>query len=556
MKISNTLFYFLFILFFGYNISAKSIPEQIFCPDDITISCCQDYNNLDITGDPAKNNLQFNYFTKVDSVGIDECREGLIKRIWTGHNALGSFDCTQYITMERTNQFSGNINWPNDWAGNCGDDIPYSEPEYDIGFCDQIGHTFKDDTFRFVEGACVKILRNWRVIDWCIYEPNSGSNNGIIEHTQVFMIVDNQTPEINECSDRTISALNQNCTANFSLTKTASDNNCGNDSPLKWVYEIDLNNDWNIDSTGTINEQTAILDLYQVPVGTHKIKWKVFDGCANVETCMETITVIDGKPPTLFCYLSTTYNLMQNEGEADTLRYAAKNFVKDAYDNCTDKENIIFSYTSDPKDSVRSFTCWDLGFQFLRIFAIDEAGNSDFTSVLVRIGINGSCSFNSISGSVTNMANQPIEGINIGLQGNGHLYLIDKTNNSGQFSFPYKESEIKPKIKFISGKNTSPQIDMNDIKITIDYLLGKTSLDDYQMFSADVNNDNKVSIADIRLMKQLLLGKVKYDEISNPARFFIRDLSTTTGYKEIEYIEELNDNIEIKCVLKGEVSIK
>jgi len=541
---------FLFLSFNINNLVAIDFSSDLLCPSDRTISCCQDYDNLDITGDPAVNNPDVNYFTKVDSTDLTECRVGLIKRIWTGHFPGNQSSCVQYITMKRENPFNGNINWPADWAGHCGDEIPYSEPEYDIGFCDQIGHTFKDDTFRFVDDACVKILRNWKIIDWCVYKPNSGSNDGIIKYTQVFMIIDQIAPEVQECSNKIISATNQNCSASFTLSKNADDENCSQNSPLKWYFELDLNNDWQIDTTGSINSSTANLELFNIPIGTHKIKWSVFDGCGNVNTCMETIKVVDAKPPTLYCYLSTTFNLTPVPGK-DTLDYAAKNFVKDAYDNCTDKDDIIFSFSPDPKDSVKTFTCFDLGFQFFRIYAIDKQGNSDFALVLARVDMHGQCTFNSIQGSLTSFDSTPIKNIDINLNGNGRDYIVGKTQSDGTFSFPYKENQIKARLKFSMNNNSRPNLKANSMRKIINYLLGREKLTKIEKFAADLNNDNKVSISDIVIYRKLLLGRLSYNEIKDPIKFFIKDKNSKNGYKEIEYIDEYNENIDVKCVMKG-----
>lgn len=549
MKKNITISVILFLIFFVNNKFFANTPEQIFCPDNITISCCQDYNNLEITGDPADNNPQFNYFTKVDSLFIDACRIGYVKRIWTGHNLLGQYSCTQIITMERNDEFTGNIQWPPDWAGQCGDEIPFTEPQYDIGFCDQIAHTFKDDTFRFTPNACVKILRNWRVIDWCIYQPNSGSQNGIWEHTQTLMITDQKAPQIAECKDRTIKAMNFNCSANFTLHKEAEDQNCGLNSPLKWVFELDINNDWQIDTTGTIDAQQADLELINIPTGTHKIKWKVFDGCANVSTCMETIKVVDGKAPTPICYLSTTQNLVSGD---DSLVFPAKNFIKDAYDNCTSKEDLIFSYSSDPKDSVKTFTCWDLGFQFFRIFAIDEAGNSDFAYVLTRVMSNEPCSnYPLIQGTVTDLSGHPLQNMNIGLIGNGRTYIVDKTNSTGKFSFIYRESDIPVSLTLVNGNNSTPKINVEDLKKLVNYLLGKEDFNEYEKFAADLNNDGRISMNDIIMLKNILTGKQDYSKISNEAKFFIEDLEG--NLIETDKFDLPKAPVNIKVLLKGDI---
>ena len=61
MKVNTTFKSSIFSILLSILFINSTKAEQIFCPDDITISCCQDYNNLDITGDPAAENTHFNY---------------------------------------------------------------------------------------------------------------------------------------------------------------------------------------------------------------------------------------------------------------------------------------------------------------------------------------------------------------------------------------------------------------------------------------------------------------------------------------------------------------
>lgn len=133
-----------------------------------------------------------------------------------------------------------------------------------------------------------------------------------------------------------------------------------------------------------------------LPIGKHLIKWKVYDGCANVSTCTENITVKDGKPPTLVCYIFTSANLIQGD---DTIRLPARHFVKKHLITAHQKQTGFFIQPG-KKDSFLTFDCDDTGFQFLRIYAIDEAGNSDYTYILVRIQVNEPCTFHSISGMI------------------------------------------------------------------------------------------------------------------------------------------------------------
>ena len=522
--------------------------EHIKCPSNITISCCQDYTDTNITGHPGTINNFYNYFTYSDSVGINECRVGTIKRTWTGYNEIGQFSCFQYIQMERTDIFTGNINWPDDWSGSCSDVIPYSEPVYDIGFCDQVAHTFKDDTFRFDENSCIKILRNWKVIDWCVYKPNSNSNKGLWKYTQTFMILDKIPPTISICEDRVVRAMNVDCSADVTFTQEATDNNCGHGTNLKWIYEIDINSDWVIDSIITIYSNNPSITHKALPVGKHIVKWKVFDGCANVSTCMEKITVQDGKPPTLVCYIFTSANLIQGD---DTLRLPAKHFVKEAFDNCSSKKNIVFSFSPERKDSCLTFDCDDIGLQFLRIYAIDEAGNSDFVYILTRIQVNEPCTFHSISGLITDMHGKPMKDFLLSMEGAGRAYNIGNTDETGSFSIPYKENYLKPVLRFYAPQNLRSMIAEKDIMLLKDYLLGKSELTEIQKYSADLNNDGKLSASDLKLMRKYYLDPESYSEMTEHAKFFIENNTEDYALTEIEYISDFQNFLNIRCAIKG-----
>lgn len=533
---------------FGYEIVGG---DPIKCPPNISISCCQDYKDTNITGHPGIINYVFDYYTYSDSVGIDECRIGTVKRIWTGYNEVGHFSCSQYIHLERNDIFTGNIKWPKDWSGSCSDIIPYSEPDYDIGFCDQIAHTFKDDTFRFDENACVKILRNWKVIDWCVFKPNTNSNKGVWNYTQTFMILDKIAPAINSCTDRTVKALNTDCSADVTFTQAATDNNCGENSNMKWIYEIDIKNDCKIDTTITIYSNNPSVSHKHLPIGKHLIKWKVYDGCANVSTCTENITVKDGKPPTLVCYIFTSANLIQGD---DTIRLPARHFVKEAFDNCSPKNKLVFSFSPEKKDSFLTFDCDDTGFQFLRIYAIDEAGNSDYTYILVRIQVNEPCTFHSISGMIKNINDKPMNNVALSLEGAGRTYKIGNTDTTGSFNLPYKENYLKPKLKFSPSLNSNSFIDEKDIFLLKEYLLGKIELSELQKFSADMNNDGILTTSDLKLMRKYYFAPETYSELSENVKFFIENISENIPLKEIQYIDDFVNFLNIRCVIKGDLT--
>ena len=552
-SIYRSFFIAVLILSTGSVFSHNIKSDFITCPPDITINCCQDYKDTGLTGHPSSFNYNaFNYYTYADVVGIDECRVGTIKRTWTGHSLLGQFSCIQYIQMERTDIFSGNIKWPQDWSGSCDEEIPFEEPEYDKWFCDQVAHHFKDDTFRFDAGACFKILRQWTVIDWCVFEPNVSPVKGKWEYTQLIRIIDNTPPVIASCESITIKAKNDDCTANAVFTQSATDSNCGINSNLKWTFKLDLYSNGVTDSTITVYSSDPEISYNRLPTGKHTVRWSASDGCANSSHCTQKLTVEDGKPPTIIAYLFTVQNLIQGD---DSLRLPAKHFVKKAFDNCSRDDKITFSFTPEKKDSFLTFKCQDIGLQFLRIYAFDEAGNSDYVFILTRIQVNGPCTNTFISGTIRDMNGNMMKDVSLLLEGGGAKYLIGSTDNLGSFSIPYKEQYIKPKLMFSAASSPDHRITRDDVILLKNYLLGKSELDPMQKFAADMNDDGKLTAQDLKLMLMQYLYPDSENGVINNAKFFLEvNTSEENTLKEIKFVDDFSEHLNIRCAVKGDLN--
>ena len=95
-------------------------------------------------------------------------------------------------------------------------------------------------------------------------------------------------------------------------------------------------------------------ETVKVPVGTgatafilnaenisHKVLWKVTDGCGNVDQCESTVMVVDKKAPTPYC-VSVSTALMQTNPQMVELW--ARDFDKGAFDNCTPQSKLYFTF--------------------------------------------------------------------------------------------------------------------------------------------------------------------------------------------------------------------
>ena len=186
------------------------LAPQISCPADITLKCDQDYTDTTITGMASGSATCSGIgVTFTDDTNISTCGAGIVVRTWCIEGTSNC--CTQRITVDYFSTWNpcdrdAGIQWPDDYTGEddlsdlsffteyCGltssfgarvqdalecEDEETGIPEWTDSSCDLIGYSLDSDTFYFESNACFKVLNNWSVINWCIYNPNDADFNTI-----------------------------------------------------------------------------------------------------------------------------------------------------------------------------------------------------------------------------------------------------------------------------------------------------------------------------------------------------------------------------------------
>ncbi|MBL7780569.1 MAG: HYR domain-containing protein [Saprospiraceae bacterium] len=100
------------------------------------------------------------------------CNRGIIIRRFTAWDCSGqSSSCTQRITVTYTQDYT--VTFPADVSVNCSTEPVVGVPVItnDEG-CELIGVNYNDIIFTVAPDACYKIERTWRVINWCMYNPD------------------------------------------------------------------------------------------------------------------------------------------------------------------------------------------------------------------------------------------------------------------------------------------------------------------------------------------------------------------------------------------------
>ena len=534
------------------------IDPEITCPPDITLDCDQDHTDLGLTGTATgTDNCGDPDITYIDSGSIDNCGEGVIYRVWTATDAGDrTASCVQKISRINLDPFDRNDIYfpPNRDLTGCIDlDTDPSEtgvPQYDGDDCSLLADTYHDQTFSFVEGACLKILRTWTVIDWCQFDQANPSNGGVWQYTQIIKVSNFNAPVFaSQCADITVDGTGSGCTGSVQLEADADDD-CTPDDELEWSYVIDVFNDGNsandlYGSSSSVNRPIAF--------GYHKITWTVEDKCGNISMCMQNFTVEDTKPPTPYCIGGITTVIMPTSG---TITIWAVDFDLGSQDNCPGP--LTFGIrpvgTNGTPQSGWTFDCDDVGVHDVEIWVYDNFDNADYCNTKISIQANnGSCGGDGtslmIAGAVSRESTETVEEVQVTLHGEGQeLENYYMTDLDGHYEFHNINPEEEYEVSATRDDDYLNGVSTLDIVLIQKHILGLSTFDSpYKVIAADANNSESVSATDLVALRKLILGLIDELPQNDSWRFVdasqeFDDVENPWPFAEVINIAQLTDS--------------
>ncbi len=564
------------------------LPATIQCPPSGTVECGYNLDDLSIFGTVVNQKLGetrnpvvingntwgldgFAYdncdvtITSEEDTNLTSCGAGTVTRIFRAVGAGNSVvaSCTQTIqVINNVNYLPQSIVWPCDImltnfctsnpatdlspdviltidptlvaVTGCSDNRTtnrfYDRPRFADDECTQVGVSFKDHVFEIQDSGCYKVVREWKVIDWCAMEQNPGVpvTEFIYNHIQVIKGKNTVGPQI-ECNDAVSECSFQNdCSTGESLTisATATDD-CTDAGELFWRWELFQNNGNTVSASGNANTFTR-----NFPVGTHRVRFLVEDKCGNTAACTQLVTVRDCKQPTPICH-NLVIDLMIN-GEVSI---GAARFNAGSNDNCTPQMDLIYRIERTPfvapgatppasASATALFDCDDLGLNDVRIWVGDLDGNWDYctTTLLVQNNLGANCVGNGgiIAGRLKTENNEAVEKAEVLKEGQPtDMYM---TGNEGMYQFENVEMgstfAIKPK-RMDSPANGVSTLDILKIQR---HILGMEDLGSpYKIIAADVNRSGMVTGADLVEMRRLILNTIQEFTNAPSWRFVHKD---------------------------------
>lgn len=493
------------------------LPPTVVCPVDEVVDCSEDLVDLSRFGEPQViDNCSYTLDTEVTR-NLDNCGTGEILRTFTATDLFGNTGfCTQRITVENQNPLQEEmIDWPEDVELDvCGaatdpDSLPagFDRPVVDYESCSMIATRYEDTRFDVAYPACYKILREWTIIDWCLYDPDVSPTFGRYRYVQEIKVVDNEAPVLTTLDDVDVGVGPDCGFATVQLPKVeaqdcSTDVVITNDSPYAYAQGADASGDY--------------------PVGETVVTFTARDRCGNTATTNVTITVSDQKAPSPICIVGVSVNLAEMGNGELLAMLDADIFNGSSRDNCTAPEDLQVTIRREseeaegpPSEDSIVFTCTDIGNQLIEMWVTDEAGNSDFCLTYVAVQDNNNLcpeteddepAMGNIAGAIATREGKKVEEVMVEVESNnpfatitgadGFFELLGVPLGSDYSIVPYKEDDL------LNGVSTY------DMILISKHILGTKMFDSpYQYIAADIDNSGNISTLDLIRLRKLVLQK-------------------------------------------------
>ncbi len=504
-------------------IVSNKLNPTIECPDDITILCTDDPDDLNITGFPETGDAcggdpEFDY---TDIPDLNNCGVGTITRIFSISTGDQTVSCTQIITVIDETEIE--VTCPPDYVlEDCfspSDYLPenlpppFNRPIVEGDECEDIFVGFDDLILTDIDEAdgdsiCIKIQRTWTIIDWCVYDPSDPNSEGIWTCIQLIKIEDDQAP-IFDCPDNLEYLVGDGtCEALVILPDPELIEECVPD-----LVDIDISGDFD----QLVNPN--------VPIGMYEVIYTATDNCGNSSTCTIKVSVRDTVPPEANCIKSILLILDEN-GETEIW---ASDTDAGHFDFCTPKDSLLFRMgppaspndTIPPDTDAEFYTCADTGVFVRTIWVGDQSGNWDKCDIFLTVlDEDGVCEDGGamLAGVITNEAGEEVENVMVSVMNDSLHPAMSKSD--GHFTFPYlrvgRNYDLSPEKNddFRNGVSTLDIIHLNR------HILGVNPITSpYQLIAADINRSGTISTLDMIELRKLILNRITRFENNSSWRF-------------------------------------
>jgi subtilisin-like proprotein convertase family protein len=499
-----------------------------------------------------------------DTVRINNCGNGTIKRAWLLTDAAGrTAKDDQFYTSTGRSHYS--VVFPKDTVLTCitgSTDTSYTgKPKVAIlGGCPTVAVAYKDDIISAVANACYRIKRTWKVANMCqngmmkgrsntatpdvalmqstlpnrLYKNASDSTNaalyptfdtdGYVEYVQIISVNDKTAPVITDApTEIKLEPLAKECKVKITIPAIKATDACSNIFTMSWSV---INK-----ATGAVLVKVDTLPGFPGSYGfnstdfgkTFIVRYVVGDRCGNYAVKDYEVTPKDVVKPTPVCYQGLSADILP---VTKNVMLAASQFDAGSYDgnDCTAKNNLRLFIekgtpgfgTAVPTTNMVMIDCQ--GIVPIRLWVVDAAGNADYCDTYVDVQNNmgatvPNCTPVNPTGSkllvVLNTAAALKAQIikNADVKATTPTGIIAATTSTDGYELNFATTQVPAKIGAEKNDNPLNGVSTFDLVLMTKHVLATQPItDSYIKVAADVNNNGKITTADIVELRKMILA--------------------------------------------------
>jgi Dockerin type I domain len=278
-------------------------------------------------------------------------------------------------------------------------------------------------------------------------------------------------------------------------------------------------------------------DFAKVDFADYILHFIASDNIGNQGVVNQIIAIKDTEKPKVTCEFGLSADILPTTG---TVALYATAFKKMLSDNCSSKANISlkiengkYAFSNNGLAAKDTIVIGCVGIMPIRLWATDEYGNQDYCDTYIDIQNNMGaiprdrscvhgdpiCDFPSLYGVVMTPNGKGLEKATVIIKSSKTATEIKAIVTNGAYHALVGAADITCS----ASKDDDPLngVSTFDLHLMSKHILGtQTITDAYAKIAADVNNDGKITTADVVELRKMILGLQKTFSKSNSWRFF------------------------------------
>lgn len=621
-------------------VSVESRTPPVIDCHDVTIDCGESLNPNDNPKlFPDIVSVCGYTYTYSDEKETGRCKT-IINRTWEVVSNDRKTTCTQQITVGASRSFDPcTIEFPESFETYCSKDLnDLSKPVWEDNSCYNITFMIlNEDTIKFTDDKYYKIIREWAVIDNCLYDSGVGAENnvdsiggnkldctnliedGFYRYKQVIILRDSLIPDI-VVEDQCIPT--SDCYAEEIELQAMLLDTCLN-LRYNWQYIIvnidtgdTIQYSYNylpIPSTGTKGDQfkdnldntnsAKLVISDKLSKGNYEVTWRIINDFEDTNSAQQNLDVVDNTSPIPVIADNTILNTDNGMVEISAIEFD----LGDCYtgcisslDNCTFKDDLIFTFTDKLPEIWEDTMEWNTQFQNYGLYYFDALSgkistkekylNGEADAYLPQnksskrivqclnnsvknlpgkifvwdqfayddncdqnnfgysnLHIDVKCDFaENVFGKITDLNNNEIKDSFSMIASNSYIEYNKAISQDGTFAFGLPQGNWG--ITGSSDLNFNTGVTTRDAVLLFEYIFGfKNDFDNpYKIVAMDVQKDDNINAFDYFMLKNLILNKIdktdSYSWIAIAKNYEFKNI--LKAYSEVYEAKKITLNLE------------